>query len=134
MWRHGGDFVVEFVVEIVEEIVDETAGLFRAREAGREQEPKRMHPARAALGYGAIGIFVGVMSLIAWRHGVAPAALRVPSLFAIPVLAGIATQALGLCLRMNGRRTSTFTTFWGGASYAFGIALARFALGYGIAA
>jgi hypothetical protein len=132
MGRDGGDFVVEYVVEIVGEIVDETVGLFRPRDARREP-PKRMHPARAALGYGAIGIFVGVMSLIVWRHFVVPDSLRVPGLFAIPVFAGIATQALGLLLRVNGRMTSTFTTFWGGASFAFGIALTRLLLGYATA-
>jgi hypothetical protein len=130
MRHEGGDFVVEYVVGIVGEIVDETVGLFRPRDA--RQAPKHMHPARAALGYGAIGIFVGVMSLIVWRHFVVPGSLRVPGLFAIPLFAGIATQALGLLLRMNGRRTSTFTTFWGGASFAFGVALTRFLLGYAL--
>ena len=115
----------EFLVELVGEILDETLAVFLPNRAPRERDAKRMHPGLAAIGYLCIGVFVGVMSLLVWRRGLLPHRFDLLMVLAMPVLGGIAALGLGLWLRMHGRRTTSFTTFWGGAGLTLGIACAR---------
>jgi MFS family permease len=91
------------------------------------QARKRTHPVLAGLGLLALGAAVGL--IVSWifprpffRFNVLPGA----SLILSPILNGAVMEYYG---RWSERRTGSRThlaTFWGGALFAFGMALVRF--------
>lgn len=123
------EILFEFLFELVVEIVGETLfvlGLDSDRSA--KLSMKGRHPALIALGYVCIGFFIGVMSVIVWRRRVADAPFALINLAGAPILVGTLMLGFGVWRRMKGKTTTSLATFWGGAAFAFGIALARFLL------
>jgi hypothetical protein len=91
------------------------------------QRRERVHPLLAGIGLLALGALVGVLVSLVFprpffRFGVMPGTSMILS----PILNGAAMEYVGRWTeRRTGARTS-LETFWGGALFAFGMALVRF--------
>lgn len=123
------EILIEVLLELVLEIVTETLLALGVDIASKGKPTlEKRHPALIAVVYLCIGFFVGAMSVLIWRERVAVGPLGIGNLVASPVLVGSLMLAFGNWRRMNGKTTTSLANFWGGASFALGIALARLLL------
>jgi len=84
------------------------------------------HPAEATLGYAILGALGGFVWLLFWPQRLLPPLLPSgASLVIAPLVAGTAMHFWGRRRRTRGLRTSSLATFYGGAGFAFGVALVR---------
>jgi hypothetical protein len=117
------ELCIELFGEAILQILME-AGLATAQEvAGRENR----NPALATIGYWLSGTILGGLSigLLPTRLlGAAP--VSGISLVVSPVVMGIVMQLWGGLRRAQGHRTTNLATWYGGAAFAFGLALVRF--------
>jgi hypothetical protein len=119
------DVIFEILAEIVLQIVGEA--LFEVGWESARSGTRRMPAVFAALGLAVLGGAAGAMSgwlvphrLMSWT--IAP----VLSLLVAPVLVGGFLHWFGIWRRRRGHATSHLATFYGGASFAFGSAVARY--------
>ena len=93
------------------------------------QRQSRAHPLVAGAGIGALGVVAGIItSLLVPSRVLPPSPVPGASLLVSPALTGLAMEGYG---RWRDRRRSTrsyVATFWGGALFAFAMALVRFLL------
>ena len=90
---------------------------------------RRVHPAVA----GAVLLVLGgIMGWIGWLLVPDPLLSHAPipgaSLLLSPLITGGVMEFYGRWRRKSGHATSSASTFWGGALFAFGMALVRFLL------
>jgi len=111
-----GEFVLQVIFELVTEAL---AGLISNR-----KEPR---PAVSAVGLVFGGAAAGFLSAWLFPHRVIVTRVVIPgtSLLLAPLATGIAMHALGKRLRRLERHPTSLATFWGGALFAFSMALVR---------
>lgn len=125
------EFVVELVVELLGELLWQVGfevlaefGLESVGKLTRARKP--LHPAIVGVGLLALGGLIGYAS--GWvlpRRLVGTAAVPGLSLVLAPLAAGGVMHFFGAWRRKRGGNPTRLATFWGGASLAFGLALAR---------
>jgi len=120
------EFLLELCIEVFGEAILQIlleAGLATAQEAaGRENR----NPALATIGYCLFGAILGGLSI--WllpTRLVGTAPVSGISLVVSPVVMGIVMQLWGGLRRAQGHRTTNLATWYGGAAFAFGLALVR---------
>jgi hypothetical protein len=87
----------------------------------------RAHPVFAAAGIVLLGGLAGAILSFLWPIRLfGPAPLRGASLFVSPLLAGVVMDRFGQWRERRGKPRSYLATFWGGALFAFTMALVRF--------
>jgi hypothetical protein len=122
------ELVLSFVWEILLQIVGELfveLGLRSVRDSFRQRG--RAHPALAALGVIVLGGVGGVLTSVIWPTRVfAAGPLPGVSLLMSPLLSGLAMESLGRWKEGRGQARSYISTYWGGALFAFAMALVRF--------
>jgi hypothetical protein len=114
--------LLQLVGEVLVELGWRTAGEpFRQR--------GRAHPVVAGLGLLLMGAAMGFLLSLAFPTRLI-SGTRVPgiSLVLSPILAGLVMDRYGHWRESRGVEPSYSATFWGGAVFAFGMALARFLL------
>ena len=127
-----GGFAIEFILELVFDVAleflvefswESVAHSVRRREAA--------NPFIAAVGYALIGSVIGVVSLSVIPRRLLPTGgVRGASLAISPLVTGMLMRAYGEARRRRDLATTSLATFWGGATFAFFMALVRF-LAYG---
>jgi hypothetical protein len=81
----------------------------------------------AGLGALLLGAVAGAITRVVWPGRiVAPGPLPSLSLLLSPVITGLAMDRYGEWRETRGGSRSFLATFWGGALFAFGMALVRF--------
>jgi len=110
----------EFVLQVIFELATEAL-------AGLVHDRKQHSRAVSAIGLVFVGAAAGLLS--AWRFPNRLIATRVvlpgASLLLAPIATGVAMHFLGRRLRLLERQPSSLVTFWGGALFAFSMALVR---------
>ena len=103
------------------------AGREAARSYWESLQRTNPGPIEAGLGFLLLGGLTGIVLTMLLPHRVLPQPV-VPGLSLVfaPVALGIAMHGWGRVRRNGGHRTSRLATFWGGAAFAFGAAIARF--------
>lgn len=92
------------------------------------QQRSRAHPVLAAGGVFVLGAVGGAMTCLIWPARVfQPAPLRGASLLVSPMVTGVVMDRYGKWRDDRGVSRSYVATFWGGALFAFGMALVRLA-------
>jgi hypothetical protein len=124
--------MLEFVLSALWEIVLQLAGellLELGFSAVGEpfRERKRSHPVLAGAGVFLIGAVLGAATRLAWPGRIFPPG-PVPgvSLLLSPLATGLIMHSYGEWCERRGTSRSFVETFWGGALFAFGMALVRF--------
>jgi hypothetical protein len=121
------DLLFEFIVEVLFEILGEALlelgfGAFKAYDRANR------NPLLASVGYlllgGALG--AGATWLLPYRI-VQPGPFPRLSLVLAPLVSGLAMHVFGKYRRANGHVTTNLATFFGGAAFALGASLVRFA-------
>jgi len=111
-----GEFVLQVIFELATEAL---VGLISNR--------KERRPAVSAVGLVFGGAAAGFLSAWLFPHRLIGTRVVIPgaSLLLAPLAAGIAMHLLGKRLRRLERQATSLATFWGGASFAFSMALVR---------
>ena len=111
-----GEFVLQVIFELATEAI---AGLISDR--------KERRPALTAVGLLFGGVAAGFLSAWLFPHRLIVPRVVVPgaSLLLAPLATGIAMHLLGKRLRRLERQPTSLATFWGGALFAFSMALVR---------
>jgi len=111
----------EILLQIVVEVLFEL-GFESIRESMRRR--RRAHPVLALVGAALLGGVAGFVTSLLWPTRIIQTA-PVPgvSLLLSPLLTGLVMDQYG---RWRERHGSYLATFWGGALFAFGMALVRF--------
>ena len=114
-----GEFVLQIVIEALVELgARQATSLY-----GTRPSPKPFHPVLACLVYGILGAALGALSLIFFPASLAHALwLRILTLVIVPVLAGLAMNALGNWRRRHDQTIIRLDHF--GYAYLFALALA----------
>jgi hypothetical protein len=112
----AGDLLVQILVELAVEAL-----------SGRLSFPQRVRPAVSALALVCGGAAAGLLSvwLLPNRLFASRAVLPGSSLLLAPLITGLAMHAIGKRLQGAGHPASKLATFWGGALFAFAMALVR---------
>lgn len=125
------EFIVELVLEVFGDIIlqvgIELLADFGLECLGKLLRPRKsLSPVAGTLGLLVIGGLLGVISGSLLPHRLFPLA-PVPgaSLFLAPIGAGIAMHFFGVWRRIRGGNPTLVATFWGGAAFAFSMALVR---------
>ena len=85
---------------------------------------RRAHPVVALVGAALMGGLLGLVTSLAWPARLFPSApLPGASLLLSPLVTGLVMDRYG---RWRKGKGSYLSTFWGGALFAFGMALVRF--------
>lgn len=114
------ELFAEFLFEVIVEILLELGRTSRARPY------RRANPFIAAIGLLLVGGFVGlVFSIVVPIRILAPSPMPGLSLVVSPLLVGATMRAFGKWRRRRGGDPTVLATFWGGALFAFAIALTR---------
>ncbi len=88
---------------------------------------RHANPVLAGLGYALIGALAGALSLLILPRRVLPVVgVRGASLILAPLATGLLMKTYGDFRRRRGHTTTGLATFWGGAIFAFSMALVRF--------
>jgi hypothetical protein len=112
----GGEVLFQLVVELGLDSLAHSA--WRRRDA---------NPWLAALGYALLGALAGLLSLWIVPRRLLPASpARGVSLVVSPLVTGLLMRAYGEFRRSRDLPTTGLATFWGGATFAFFLALVRF--------
>ena len=114
------EVVGDFLLQIVFELATEALGrLIKDR--------KQRSPAVSAIGLVFGGAVAGLLSAWLFPHRLIAMRVVVPgvSLMLAPLATGLAMHLLGRRLRRLERRASSLATFWGGALFAFVMAVVR---------
>ena len=114
-----GEVVFQIAIEALIELGFEAFVVPRRR--------RQRNPALVIFGLLVFGALVGLVSvwILPRRIFPAPAHLSGISIVLAPLATGAAMRAFGARRRRRGRATSGLATFWGGAAFAFAMALAR---------
>jgi cytochrome c biogenesis protein CcdA len=111
-------------LQIVGEVLLEL-GFGAAGQSFRERT--RADPVAAGIGVVLMGAVAGVIASLAWpRRILQPGPVRGLSLIASPIVTGIVMERYGQWREDSLRSRSYLATFWGGALFAFSMALVRF--------
>jgi hypothetical protein len=112
-----GELLLQLVVEILFEFGFDSMG-----ESLRRR--RRAHPALALGGAALMGALVGLVTSLVWPTRLfQPGPLPGASLLISPLVTGLVMDRYG---RWRKGKGSYLATFWGGALFAFGMALVRF--------
>lgn len=114
------ELILPFLAEVAMEL-----GFESVRHATRRG--RAANPWLAGLGLFLLGVVFGFVSAMVaphrvWRPLLHPAGI---SVLIAPLVNGAVMQLFGAWRRSRGGDPSLLATFWGGASFAFGLALAR---------
>ena len=116
-----GEVVVELFGQIIMAVlIESVAQAFR--------RGKKVDRRVAAFGLLLLGAICGGLSCLIFPHRLMTAAnprFRGLSLILAPLATGACTNMLGEWLRSRGRQPTAIATFWGGATFAFAMALVR---------
>lgn len=111
-------------MQVVGEILLEF-GVTSARES--LQQRTKAHPVLAGLGVFLLGGIAGLITRLIWPSGVfQPGPVSGLSLLMSPLVTGMIMDRYGEWRESRGSSRSFIATFWGGALFAFGMALVRF--------
>lgn len=122
--------LLELIVEVVAEIVLAFGWEGLAHAMRRRQN---VNPVVAGLGYAIVGTLTGGLSILILPRRLLPAGgVKGASLVLTPLVTGLVMKTYGDFRRQRGHPTTGLATFWGGAIFAFSMALVRF-LAYGLA-
>ena len=114
----------EFLLQIFAQILIEF-GFGSMTDAARQRS--RSHPALAIFGVLLLGGLVGVVTSLVLPTRIFPASpMRGASLLLSPLAAGAMMSAYGRWKERRGSERSFLASFWGGALFAFSMALVRF--------
>ena len=114
----------EIFLQVAAEILIEL-GFGSVRELLRQRT--RAHPAVAGIGVALLGGLAGVLTSVIWPTRILrPAAFPGTSLLVSPLVTGLVMDRYGQWRERGGVERSTLATFWGGALFAFSMALVRF--------
>ena len=117
-----GDIIFQVVFEVLTEFGFESlSNLFQPR--------KKAHPLLAACGLLLLGGALGLGFALLLPHRLIPKS-RLPglSLVLAPLGVGLVMQGFGMWRRKRGGTPTCLATFWGGAIFAFSMALVRWLL------
>jgi hypothetical protein len=118
------DIIFELLAELLIQVIGESLVDVGVQRVRRESGGTR--PMLAALGWGALGASVGLVSgwLVPYR-AMSWTFAPLWSLIVAPLVSGMALHGFGVWRRRRGHTTSQLATFHGGAVCAFGYGLAR---------
>jgi hypothetical protein len=112
-WEVLSQIVVELLVELGFESMGESV-----------RRRHRAHPVVALVGAAVMGGVAGLLTSLIWpTRFLQPGPLPGVSVIVSPLVTGLVMQQYG---RWRGPESSYLATFWGGACFAFGMALVRF--------
>lgn len=116
--------LIEVVWQVLFEVVTSLGWESLAHSMSRERESD---PVLAGIGLLILGVVAGLISLLVLRSRLAPHSVFPGiSLILSPLATGLVMHQIGEYWRERGwDRPRTFT-FWGGATFAFGMALVRY--------
>jgi hypothetical protein len=87
----------------------------------------RAHPVLAGLGVALLGGAAGALTSLVWPARILqPGPVRGASLIVSPLFTGVVMERYGQWREDRGATRSYIATFWGGAIFAFSMALVRF--------
>jgi len=87
----------------------------------------RAHPVATVAGALLLGGILGVVTSLIWPTRIfQPGPLPGASLLASPLITGLVMRSYGRWAERRRRRRSFLASFWGGALFAFSMALVRF--------
>ena len=127
-------FIVEVIFPLLGEVLIQLVGEGILEGSWRWliapfSDRRRVHPVIAGAGLLGLG---GIMGWIGWLLVSEPLLSHAPvpgaSLLLSPLVTGGVMEFYGRWRTRNGHATSSASTFWGGALFAFGMALVRFLL------
>lgn len=111
-------------MQVIGEILIEF-GLGSVGESSRERS--RAHPVLAGVGVLLLGAVAGAITRFIWPARIfQPGPVRGLSLLVSPLITGVVMERYGEWREGKGAPRSYIATFWGGALFAFGMALVRF--------
>ena len=114
----------EIFLQLAGELLIE-GGFQAAGESVRNRS--RAHPVVAAIGLVLMGAVAGVLTSLAWPTRILqPGPVRGLSLVVSPIVNGIVMDRYGQWRENRSGSRSYLATFWGGALFAFSMALVRF--------
>jgi hypothetical protein len=121
------EILVELVVELLFEVVGQVAIEFGWESIAHVFHGRRKaNPVLAGVGILLLGGTLGlVASFLVPKRLLPPSRVPALSLLVAPLIAGSIMKALGDWRRARGGDPSVLATFWGGALFAFALALAR---------
>jgi len=91
------------------------------------RERNRANPLYAFAGLLLLGALAGLLSSLVWPTRILrPFPVQGVSVLVSPILAGAVMEHYGQWREERGKPRSTMATFWGGALFAFSMALVRF--------
>ena len=119
--------MLELLAELLFEVVAEILFEFGLASIAHSSRPgRRANPFMAAMGLLLVGGFVGlVFSIVVPIRILGPSPMPGVSLVISPLLVGATMRAFGKWRRRHGGDPTVLATFWGGALFAFAIALTR---------
>ena len=91
------------------------------------QRRSEANPFLAGLGVLSAGAAAGVITSLVWpTRIIGPGPIPGLSLLFTPLISGVVMERYGQWLDSRGKPRTFLATFWGGALFAFGMALVRF--------
>ena len=116
--------VIELIFDVLFQLLIEV-GWETVAHTGRRRKAANWFA--AALGFALAGSVVGFVSLFVIPHRLLPpTGVRGASLLLSPLATGLLMRTYGEFRRRRDLPTSNLATFWGGATFAFFMALVRF--------
>jgi len=125
------EFVLEFLLtalwEIFLQVIAEILIEFGFASVGESfRHRSRAHPVLAGAGALLLGGVAGAIISLIWPTRIfQPGPVRGVSLFVSPLVTGVVMDRYGEWREGRGASRSYIATFWGGALFAFGMALVR---------
>jgi hypothetical protein len=122
------EFVLTAIWEILLQIVGEILVEFGFQSIGDSvRQRARLHPVFAGAGAALLGGLAGLLTSLVWPTRILqPGPFRGASLLVSPVITGLVMDRYGQWREDRGAGRSFIATFWGGAIFAFTMALVRF--------
>lgn len=118
------EVLFELLFEVIAEIVFTFGWEGLAHSMRRRQNT---NPVLAGLGYAIVGALAGGLSLLILpRRLLLVGGVKGASLVLAPLVTGLLMKMYGDFRRQRGQTTTGLATFWGGAIFAFSMALVRF--------
>ncbi|MCI0567198.1 MAG: hypothetical protein L0Z52_03285 [Acidobacteria bacterium] len=122
------ELVLTMLWEIFLQIVAEVLIEFGFSSIGESlRQRSRAHPVVAGIGVALLGGLAGALTSLIWPTRIFPSGpLRGASLLLSPLITGVVMDRYGQWREGSGVARSYVATFWGGALFAFSMALVRF--------